>query len=128
MFDDVNVAVKEGHVTLVGFVTEPYKKTEIEKRLHKVLGIEEFENRIEVLPNSMSDNRLRRVLATRLYRDPIFSDFASMAIPPVHIIVKNSRVLLTGVVNSRLAKQMAASIMRQTPGVLSVQNQLRIGN
>lgn len=128
VFDDVNAAVEDGRVALLGFVTEPYKKTEIEQRLHDVIGIQEFENQIEVLPTSTSDDRLRRALANRLYRDSLFSDFASMAVPPVRIIVKRSRVLLTGVVNSRLAKQKAASIARQTPGVLSVENRLRIGN
>jgi osmotically-inducible protein OsmY len=128
VFDDVSAAVLEGSVTLFGFVTEPYKKDEIERRLHDVLGIQGFQNQIEVLPNSMTDNQLRRTLANRLYRDSTFSDFASMTVPPIRIIVKNSRVLLTGAVNSRLAKQKAEHIIRQTPGVLSVENRLRIGN
>jgi osmotically-inducible protein OsmY len=128
VFDDCSAFIKEGKVALFGWVTEPYKKTEIEKRLHKIVGIQEFKNDIEVLPVSLSDQRLRETLANRLYRDPTFSDFASMPIPPIHIIVSGSRVILTGVVSNQLQKQKAESIIRGTPGVLSLESQLRIGS
>lgn len=128
VFDDCSAFIKEGKVALFGWVTEPYKKTEIEKRLHKIVGIQEFKNDIEVLPVSLSDQRLRETLANRLYRDSTFSDFASMPIPPIHIIVSGSRVILTGVVSNQLQKQKAESIIRGTPGVLSLESQLRIGS
>jgi osmotically-inducible protein OsmY len=127
VFDDCSAFIKEGKVGLFGWVTEPYKKTEIEKRLYKIIGIQEFKNEIEVLPVSSSDQRLRDVLANRLYSDSLFSNFASMPIPPIHIIVSGSRVILTGVVGTQLEKQKAESIMRGTPGVLSVESRLRIG-
>ncbi len=126
VFDDVSAFIKEGKVALFGWVTEPYKKTEIEKRMHKIIGIQEFKNDIEVLPVSLSDQRLREVLFNRLYRDSTFSDFASMPIPPIHLIVSGSRVIITGVVGNQLMKQKAESIVRGTPGVLSVESKLRI--
>ncbi len=126
VFDDCSAFIKEGKVALFGWVTEPYKKTEIEKRMHKIIGIQEFKNDIEVLPVSLSDQRLREVLANRLYRDSTFSDFASMPIPPIHLIVSGSRVIITGVVGNQLMKQKAESIIRGTPGVLSVESKLRI--
>lgn len=128
VFDDVSAYIEKGNVALFGWVTEPYKKTELEKRLQRVIGIQNFKNDIEVLSVSQSDARLRETLASRLYRDSTFSDFASMPIPPIHIIVQNSRVILTGVVNNQLMKQKAESIIRGTPGVLSVESRLRIGN
>jgi osmotically-inducible protein OsmY len=126
VFDDCSAYIKDGKVALVGWVTEPYKKTDIEKRMHKIIGIQEFKNDIEVLPVSLSDQRLREVLANRLYRDSTFSDFASMPIPPIHLIVSGSRVIITGVVGNQLMKQKAESIIRSTPGVLSVESRLRI--
>ena len=126
VFDDCSAYIKEGKVALFGWVTEPYKKTEIEKRMHKIIGIQEFKNDIEVLPVSTSDQRLRDALFRRLYGDSTFSDFASMPIPPIHIIVANSRVILTGVVGTQLHKQKAESIIRGTPGVLSLDSKLRI--
>ena len=128
IFDDAGAIVKDGSVVIMGFVTEPYKKDGIEERIHKVLGIQEFSNQIEVLPTSMQDSRLRRTLANRLYRDSMFSDYARMAHPPIRIIVKRSRVLLTGVVLNQMAKQKAESIIRQTLGVLSVESKLRFGS
>ena len=127
IFDDAGASVKDGSVALMGFVTVPHKKTDMEERLYKILGIQEFDNQIHVLPNSTLDDRLRRTLANRLYRDSMFSDFASMSHPPIRIIVQRSRVLLTGVVNNRMISQRAESIISQTPGVLSVENRLRIG-
>jgi osmotically-inducible protein OsmY len=126
VFDDCSAFIKEGKVAVFGWVTEPYKKTEIEKRLHKIIGIQEFKNDIEVLPVSLSDQRLRETLANRLYSDSTFSDFASMPIPPIHLIVSGSRVIITGVVGNQLQKQKAESIIRGTPGVLSVESRLRI--
>jgi osmotically-inducible protein OsmY len=49
-----------------------------------------------------------------------------MPIPPIHLIVSGSRVIITGVVGNQLMKQKAESIVRGTPGVLSVESQLRI--
>jgi osmotically-inducible protein OsmY len=128
VFDDCSAFVKEGKVAIFGWVTEPYKKTEIEKRLHKVIGIQDFKNDLEVLPVSLSDQRLREVLWNRIYRDSTFSDFASMPVPPIHIIVSGSRVILTGVVGNQLQKQKAESLVRGTPGVLSLDSRLRIGS
>ena len=125
MFDDVNVAVKEGRVTAFGWVTQPYKQSDIVERISEVAGVEEFDNKIRVLPLSQQDDRLRNALANRIYRDPTFSDYANMPIPPIHIIVANARVVLVGYVRSRLEKQKAMSIARQTKGVLSVEDRLR---
>jgi osmotically-inducible protein OsmY len=126
IFDDVNAFVKDGKVALVGWVTEPYKSTEIEKRMVKIIGIQEFENKIGVLPTSQNDRSLRIRLANRLYSDSLFEDYASMVHPPIRIIVKNSRVLLTGVVRGQLEKMKALSIIRGTNGVLSVEDRLRL--
>jgi osmotically-inducible protein OsmY len=127
VFDDVSAYIKEGRVRLVGWVTEPYKSSGIEERMQKILGIQEFQNDIEVLPSSSSDRELRSLLARRLYSDSLFEDYASMVQPPIRIIVKNSRVLITGIVRGELEKMKAISIIRGTQGVLSVEDRLRIG-
>jgi osmotically-inducible protein OsmY len=127
VFDDIGAYVKEGKVGLGGWVTEPYKSNEIEKRMAKILGIQEFQNNIEVLPTSQTDRHLRAVLARRLYSDSLFEDYASMVQPPIRIIVKNSRVILSGVVRGQLEKTRALSIIRGTHGVLTVEDRLRIG-
>ena len=47
-----------------------------------------------------------------------------MANPPIHIIVENSRVTLTGVVNSEVERALARSLATQF-GALSVTNNLK---
>lgn len=128
VFDDAGAIVKNGSVVLLGFVTDPFKKQRLENQLLDVIGIQEFENQIEVLPNSMQDDRLRRRVFNSLYGDSMFAQLGRLAVPPIRLIVKNARVILAGVAQNEMAKQRAAQIVRTTPGVLSVENRLRVGS
>ena len=47
---------------------------------------------------------------------------------PIHVIVKNGRVLLLGVVDSEGDKTMAAMKARQVPGLFAVDNDLVVEN
>ena len=54
-------------------------------------------------------------LARAIYGDPFFTPYANLALPPIHIIVKNGNVTLEGVVNStmdRTKAEMAANRYR----------------
>lgn len=126
VFDDVEIGVDNGVVTLTGYVTQPIKSDDLAKRASHVDGVQEFANKLEVLPVSLADDRLRSIIANTIYRDPIFSNYASQAIPPIHIIVRNSSVLLTGVVNSEVERRQAENIVRGIPGIFGVQNALRV--
>ena len=125
IFDDVSINVDNRVVTLTGRVTMPYKRDEIAARVKKIDGIREFTNNIEVLPVSRYDSDLRDKLARAIYGHPQFRNYASMVNPPIHIVVENARVRLTGVVNSEVEKMLAYSLA-QIPGVLSVTNELKI--
>jgi osmotically-inducible protein OsmY len=126
VFDEVQIGVDNGVVTLTGYVTQPIKSDDLARRAAHVDGVREFVNRLEVLPASLSDDRLRAIIANTLYRDPAFSNYASQAVPPVHIIVRNSSVLLTGVVNNEVERRQAENIVRHIPGIIGVQNALRV--
>jgi osmotically-inducible protein OsmY len=126
VFDEVQVGVDNGVVSLTGYVTQPIKSDDLARRASHVDGVREFVNRLEVLPASLSDDRLRAIIANTLYRDPAFSNYASQAVPPVHIIVRNSSVLLTGVVNNEVERRQAENIVRHIPGIIGVQNALRV--
>jgi len=126
VFDEVQIGVDNGVVTLTGYVTQPIKSDDLARRASHVDGVREFVNRLEVLPASLSDDRLRSIIANTLYRDPAFSNYASQAVPPVHIIVRNSSVLLTGVVNNEVERRQAENIVRHIPGIIGVQNALRV--
>jgi osmotically-inducible protein OsmY len=124
VFDDVNASVKDGVVTLTGKVTMPYKKTDIEKRVAKVDGVRQVKDEITVLPVSSFDDELRYRIARSIYSNSSFWTYASMANPPIHIIVENSRVTLTGVVQSNVERMLARSLATQF-GALSVTNNLK---
>ena len=126
VFDDVEIGVDNGVVTLTGYVTQPIKSDDLARRASHVDGVQEFVNKLEVLPASLGDDRLRAIIANTIYRDPTFSNYASQAIPPIHIIVRNSSVLLTGVVNSEVERRQAENIVRHIPGIIGVQNALRV--
>ena len=125
VFDDINFGMEKPYeIVLLGAVTEPFKKTEIEKRVSRVFGVKSVDNRIEVLPLSPNDQDLRRALFYRIYRDPRFSDRANRVNPPIHIVVSRGVVALTGVVRSAIESRILESIARSTPGVFRVINRL----
>lgn len=123
IFDDVSASVHDGVVTLYGKVTMPFKSTAIEKRAAKVDGVTRVINRITVLPVSLFDDGLRYQIARAIYGNPSFWHYAAMVNPPIHIVVENGRVTLTGVVNSNVERMLARSIAVQF-NALSVKNDL----
>jgi hyperosmotically inducible protein len=124
IFDNVDVVVKDGAVTLTGDVTMPYKRDDIEKRVAKVDGVRQVNNRLKVLPVSMSDDQLRYRIARAIYNDPNFWNYAIGPNPPIHIIVEHGHVTLTGVVNNNVDRVIARSLAHQFPA-LSVKNELK---
>jgi hyperosmotically inducible protein len=110
IFDNVEADVTSGRVVLSGAVTMPYKKDDIERRVRKVDGVATVENRIEVLPVSTMDDELRYRIARAIYGNSAFWNYAAMANPPIHIVVKGGRVTLVGVVNSNVERMLARSL------------------
>lgn len=126
IFDDVNVAVRNNIVTLSGRVTWGFKKQEMEKLAARMAGVEQVINEIEVLPASLNDQQIRHSLAARIYGDPLLVRYSTQVVPPVHIIVENGRVTLTGKVNNNVQKRKAEILARETFGVFSVDNELEV--
>jgi len=126
MFDDVSVQVTDGVATLTGFVTTANKSKAFTKLASSVRGVQQVANRIETLPNSTMDDALRAEIAVKIYRSPAFSDHGKQRVGPVHIIVRDGQVTLTGVVDSEAERQRAEMIARQAYGTWSVDNQLRL--
>jgi len=125
IFDDVNVEVSDRVVTLTGRVTTPKKREEIAARVAKIDGIRSLTNDIQVLPLSPMDSRLRAQVAQAIYGHPTFWHYASMASPPIHIIVENGRITLTGWVNSEVERSLAFALA-QVEGTFGVKNELKV--
>jgi len=124
IFDDVNASVKDGVVTLTGWVTMPYKRNDIGKRVAKIDGVREVRNQIADLPVSQFDDELRHRIARAIYGNSNFWNYAIMPNPPIHIVVEHGRVTLTGVVGSNLDRMLARSLASQF-GAFSVTTDLK---
>ncbi len=110
VFDGVQASVADGVVTLYGKVTMPYKRDDLARRASTVPGVRQVVNKIGVLPVSPFDDDLRYRIARAIYGNPSFWHYASMANPPIHIVVQNGHVTLTGVVNNDVERMLARSL------------------
>jgi osmotically-inducible protein OsmY len=125
IFDDADVEVDDGVVTLTGRVTMPYKAEAFADLASRVPGVQEVRNEVRTLPVSRFDDQLRYAIARQIYGDPLFVHYAVQVNPPVHIIVEHGNVTLTGVVFSEVERRKAEAIARGTFAVMSVSNKLR---
>jgi hyperosmotically inducible protein len=125
IFDDINASVENGAVAITGKVTMPYKKSDLEKRIAAIDGVQSVRNDIGVLPVSQYDDQLRYRIARAIYGNASFWNYAVMANPPIHIIVEGGRVTLAGVVNSNVERMLARSLATGN-GEMSVTNALKI--
>ncbi len=126
VFDDLGFKVDGYRVTLLGKVTRPTLKTDAERVVQKIEGVESVDNRIEVLPPSPNDDRLRMALYRAIYGQPSLNRYALRAIPTIHIIVENGNVTLEGVVATEADRNIAGIQANGVAGVFSVKNNLRV--
>jgi osmotically-inducible protein OsmY len=125
IFDDVSVQLTDtGTAVLTGKVTMPFKKDDIGRLVAKVSGVNAVQNNIGVLPVSPFDDELRYRIARAIYGNSSFWHYAAMANPPIHIVVENGRVTLSGVVQSNVERMLARSLATSF-GAFSVKNELK---
>jgi hyperosmotically inducible protein len=110
VFDSVHMNVDNGVVTLSGWVTMPYKSSDLAKRVASAPGVTQVVNQIEVLPVSQWDDTLRMRIARAIYGNSTFWRYGAMANPPIRIVVENGHVTLDGVVNNEVERMMARSL------------------
>jgi osmotically-inducible protein OsmY len=121
-FDTVSVNTKEGHVVLTGSVRNAALYDYAQKAAEETPGVRSVDNRIKILPASISDDRLRFSIFRVLRAN--YPYYFMGAYPQVTILVDYGRVTLMGHVQSNVDKMRMASLIRSIPGVLSVQNQI----
>lgn len=115
----------DGTVTLRGEVVRPSTKSEAENRVKKLEAVTRVVNDIEVLPVSPNDDRIRLATYRAIFdwNSPLFR-YAHRSVPPIHIIVKNGRVTLRGIVATDQEKQLAYVRANGVQGVFEVRNEL----
>lgn len=145
VFDFLAFSIDRGAVTLTGFAYRGNLKSDAEAAVKRVRGIDEVANKIEVLPASQNDDRIRWATFYNIYTDDFLSRYApggAMAalydarqfarFPgmqpfgtyPIHIIVNRGRITLLGIVANAADKQIAGVRAREVDGVFGVDNDL----
>ena len=124
VFDQMSFSLDGRKVILTGQVTRPTLQSSAANVVRRIAGVENVENRIEVLPLSPFDDRLRLSLYRTIFGQASLGRYTLGAIPSVHILVKNGNVILTGVVMNEMDKNLAGLFANQVAGVFSVTNQL----
>jgi osmotically-inducible protein OsmY len=124
VFDSISASVSDGRVVLSGWVTMPFKRDDLERRVRKVEGITAVDNQIGVLPVSAFDDDLRFRIARAIYGHSLFWNYAAMANPPIRVIVNRGRVTLDGVVHSNVERTLARSLATGF-GAFEVKNELK---
>jgi len=112
----------DGSVLLTGYATKTALKQAAESTARSIAGAT-IVNRIEVLPRSQRDDRLRAAAWREIYGDPSMLSYATRKLVPIHIIVKDGRVTVEGTVDSGLDRMQVDTALQQLP-VTAVRNRL----
>jgi hyperosmotically inducible protein len=134
-----------GTVTLVGYSDQGNLKAAAEMAAARASGLLEVSHKIEVLPASQHDDRIRWATFYRIYIDDVLSRYAPggvfgvlqelrdeqhcpgmqpVGVYPIHIVVTNGRTMLLGIVDSAIDRQRAEVRAREVTGVFAVHNDL----
>ncbi len=145
VFDYIVFRVDRGTVYLAGYSFEGRLKADAEMAAKRVSGVVEVANKIEVLPTSQNDDRIRWATFYRIYTDDFLSRYAPggeqgvlrelrderhfpgmqpVGRYPIHIVVKNGRTMLLGIVDSAADRQLAEVRAREVSGVFEIENGL----
>jgi hypothetical protein len=70
VFDNFEYKVDGSTVTLMGQVTRPKLKSDAEKAVRQIEGVERVDNQVEVLPLSPNDDQIRVAVYRAIYGTP----------------------------------------------------------
>ncbi len=88
--------------------------------------MQEIDNKLEVLPSSQADDRMREAIANAIYSSDTFENYSIRSDPPIHIIVRNGRVTLVGYIQTQIERIKANSFALGVYGVVSVDDKLEL--
>jgi hyperosmotically inducible protein len=148
VFDFMAFNVERGTVTLTGYAYHGSLRDAAQSATRRVAGVDVIANRLELLPASQNDDRIRWATFYRIYTDAFLSRYApggpdqirrelydSRRFPgmhqplgsyAIHIVVRNGHTTLFGVVDNTGDRQIAEVRAREVTGVFSVENELEI--
>jgi osmotically-inducible protein OsmY len=146
VFDFLAFSVNGNVVTLQGYAHRPALKQEAEDMVRRATNAE-ISNKIDVLPTSPFDDRIRWDAYQRIYTEEFASRYVSggamrvryevldmLRFPgmepygnyPVHIIVKDRKILLVGLVDSDFDKRTLLIRARAVPSAAGVEDAVMV--
>lgn len=126
VFDNISFRLNGYDLTLLGQVRTPTLRDDAARAVKGIEGIERVNNRIEVLPPSFNDDRLRHALFRAIYGYAPLQRYGVGSNRPIRIIVNRGHATLEGVVDSESDKNMAGIRANGVAGVFSVTNHLLV--
>ena len=119
--DDIGVAVKDGVVTLTGFVPSYWEKAAAETASKRVYGVKAVANDLEVkLLSSRTDPEIARDIVHEL------ESHVSIPANKIKATVRNGWVILEGNVDWQYQKLLAESAAKKIRGVVDVANNIEV--
>ena len=125
-FNDITIGVQNGVVTLGGTVYGPPDKDSALGLVENTPGVKDVVDDLQVAPVSPMDDRLRLELARAIYGAPQLQRYALDPAKPIRITVINGNVTLSGVVDSKMDRDVAGLRANAVPGVFKVVNDLQV--
>lgn len=126
VFDNLAFSVEGSTVTLYGQVVRPTLRSDAERVVKHIEGVETVRNEIEVLPPSPMDDQIRMAEYRAIFGFASLGRYSWGPVPPLHIIVKNGHVSLEGAVANPTDRNLATIRANEVSGVFSVDNHLTI--
>lgn len=126
VFDNIEYRLMGDRVELTGQVVQPGLKSDAAAAVRNIEGVAGVVNKIEVLPPSPNDDRIRLDCYRAIFMAGDMQKYAIQPVPSVHIIVKSGNITLVGVVDSDADKNMAYLQANGVHGAFTVSNNLRV--
>ena len=150
VFDFLAFGIDRGTVTLTGYAYSGSLRNAAEMAAKRTSGVDEVANRLEVLPASPNDDRIRWATFYRIYTDAFLSRYASggpdsvrrelyqarrfggmyqpLGLYDIHIVVRNGHTTLYGIVDNDGDRTIAEMKAREVSGVFSIANEIVVAS
>lgn len=118
---DIAVAVKDGVVTLSGFVSSYMEKDQAEKAAKRVYGVRAVANDIQVkLTSTRTDPEIAREAVEELENHVLIPG------DNIKVTVRNGWVTLEGTVDWQYQKNLSESAVKKLRGVIGITNNIAV--
>jgi len=125
-FNAITINVQQGVITLGGMVYGPEDKDSALSLVAHTPGVKDIVDNLDVAPMSPMDDQLRTALARTIYGTPELQKYALNPALPIRIMVVRGNVTLSGVVDSKMDRDVAGLRANSVPGVFKVVNDIEV--